>query len=94
MSRKSDEAALNAAWEVLRLADVKDGLLGAVESPDGKGFILHYEEEGSDFREWVRLPIESLDDLPMEVLEEAAGRLAERIRITRPRYLRRLSGNR
>ena len=90
MSRASDEAALNAAWQVLKLAGIADGLLGAIQAPDGNGLILHYEEEGSSFREWVRLPIPTLDDLPQDLLEEAAGRLAERIRITRPRWERGL----
>lgn len=80
-----DEEALNAAWAVLRAGGVGDGLLGVIFLERYGSFVLHYEEEGSGYREWVRLPIESLERLPAEALEEAARRLARRVSLTRIR---------
>jgi hypothetical protein len=86
MSRLEDEAAINAAWAVLKRHHVPDGLLGAFYLESRETFVLHYEEEGSGYTEWVRLPITSLDHLVPDVLEEAAERLVQRIAITRARF--------
>ncbi len=83
----ADELALNAAWTVLRLHDIPDGLLGVFYMESIKTFVLHYEEEGCPYAEWVRVPIPSLERLPVDVLEEAAERLAKRIAITRRRFV-------
>ena len=87
MSQVQDEQALNAAWAVLRQHDVPDGLLGVFYLETHETFVLHYEEEGCPYAEWVRLPIRSLEVLPQPALEEAAERLARRIAITRRRFL-------
>jgi hypothetical protein len=60
MSQLEDEAALNAAWAVLRKHDVPDGLLGVYYLQTHETFVLHYEEEGSPYFEWVRLAIPNL----------------------------------
>jgi hypothetical protein len=86
MSRLEDEAAINAAWAVLKAHGLPDGLLGAFYLESRETFVLHYEEEGSGYTEWVRLPIPDLDHLEPEVLVEAAGRLVQRISITRERF--------
>ena len=86
MSRTEDEAAINAAWVVLKRHGVPDGLLGAFYLESRETFVLHYEEDGTGYTEWVRLGIADLDHLEPEVLEEAAERLVERIRITRARF--------
>ena len=86
MSRVDDEAAINAAWVVLKYHGVPDGLLGAFYLESRETFVLHYEEEGTGYTEWVRLGITDLDHLVPELLEEAAARLVERIRITRSRF--------
>ncbi len=87
MSRNQDEQALNAAWAVLRQYSIPDGLLGVFYLETHETFVLHYEEEGCPYAEWVRVPIPSLDGLPQPVLEEAAERLARRIAITRRRFV-------
>lgn len=86
MSQLEDEAAINAAWAVFRRHGLPDGLLGAFFLESRQAFVLHYEEEGTGYAEWVRLPITDLDHLVPEVLEEAASRLVERIAITRARF--------
>ncbi len=87
MSRLEDEAALNAAWAVLRKCNVPDGLLGVFYLQTHDTFVLHYEEEGCPYVEWVRLAIPNLETLPVPVLEEAAERLAQRMAITRRRFI-------
>jgi hypothetical protein len=87
MSQVQDEMALNAAWAVLRQHQVPDGLLGVFYLETHETFVLHYEEEGCPYAEWVRLPITSLERLPQPTLEEAAERLAQRIAITRKRFV-------
>jgi hypothetical protein len=82
-----DERALNAAWSVLRQHQIPDGLLGVFYLETHETFVLHYEEEGCPYAEWVRLSIPSLEDLRQETLEEAAERLAQRIAITRRRFV-------
>jgi hypothetical protein len=82
-----DERALNAAWSVLRQHQIPDGLLGVFYLEAHETFVLHYEEEGCPYAEWVRLAISSLENLPQETLEEAAERLAQRIAITRRRFV-------
>ncbi len=86
MGKLEDEAAINAAWAVLKAHGVPDGLLGAFYLESRETFVLHYEEEGSGYTEWVRLPITSLDHLEPDVLVEAARRLVQRIVITRERF--------
>ena len=86
MGKLEDEAAINAAWAILKANDIADGLLGVYYREPQETFVLHYEEEGSSYREWVRIGIKELDNLPMELLEEAGERLAKRIRLTRPRH--------
>jgi hypothetical protein len=83
----ADERALNAAWAVLRRFDVPDGLLGVFYLESHQTFVLHYEEEGCPYAEWVRLDLNSLENLPLPVLEEAAERLAKRMAITRRRFV-------
>ena len=83
----ADELALNAAWTVLRAHDVPDGLLGVFYMDAMESYVLHYEEEGCPYAEWVRVPIPNLELLPVDVLEEAAARLAKRIAITRRRFV-------
>ena len=83
----ADELALNAAWAVLRHHGVPDGLLGVFYMEAFEAFVLHYEEEGCPYAEWVRVPIPNLELLPVDVLEEAAERLAKRIAITRRRFV-------
>lgn len=63
-----------------------DGLLGAFVDGSRQSFVLGYEEEGTGYAEWVRLPITDLEHLVPEVLEEAAERLVDRIAITRSRF--------
>jgi hypothetical protein len=87
MSQVQDEQALNAAWAVLRQHHIPDGLLGVFYLQTHETFVLHYEEEGCPYAEWVRLPITSLETLPQPTLEEAAERLAQRIAITRKRFI-------
>jgi hypothetical protein len=87
MSQLEDEAALNAAWAVLRKHDVPDGLLGVYYLQTHETFVLHYEEEGCPYFEWVRLAIPNLETLPVPTLEEAAERLAKRMAITRRRFI-------
>ena len=86
LAQAADEAVLNAAFAVLRERGVGDGMLGVYYRELQETFVLHYEEEGSSYTEWVRLGITKLDNLPMEVLEEAGARLAKRIRLTRARH--------
>jgi hypothetical protein len=86
MGRLEDEAAINAAWAILKANGIADGLLGVYYREPQATFVLHYEEEGSSYTEWVRLGISQLENLPIDVLEEAAERLAKRIRITRARH--------
>jgi hypothetical protein len=83
----ADERALNAAWAVLRRFHVPDGLLGVFYLDTHQTFVLHYEEEGCPYAEWVRVDLNSLEDLPDATLEEAAERLAKRIAITRRRFV-------
>lgn len=83
----ADELALNAAWAVLRLHDIPDGLLGVFYMQTIEAFVLHYEEEDCPYTEWVRVPIPNLERLPVDVLEEAAQRLVKRIAITRRRFV-------
>ncbi len=87
MSQLEDEAALNAAWAVLRQNHIPDGLLGVFYLETREMFVLLYEEEGCPYQEWVRLEIPSMQNLKVEVLEEAAGRLAKRMAITRRRFI-------
>jgi hypothetical protein len=87
MSQLEDEAALNAAWVILKHHHIPDGLLGVFYLETRDHFILLYEEEGCAYQEWVRLEINSLKNLPLDVLEEAAQRLVKRIGITRRRFL-------
>jgi hypothetical protein len=86
MGKLEDEAAINAAWAILKDNDIADGMLGVYYREPQEAFVLHYEEEGSSYTEWVRLSITELDNLPMDVLEEAGERLAKRIRLTRARH--------
>ena len=86
MGRLEDEAAIGAAWRVLKAHGIPDGLLGVFYHEAYQTFILHFEEEASGYREWVRVGLASLENLPEAVLEEAAERLVDRIRLTRPRY--------
>ena len=60
MSQLEDEAALNAAWKVLKQYQIADGLLGVFYLQTHNTFVLHYEEEGCLYQEWVRLEIDSL----------------------------------
>ena len=83
----ADELALNAAWVVLRLRSIPDGLLGVFYMEAVEAFVLHYEEDGCPYAEWVRVNILNLELLPVDVLEEAALRLAKRIAITRRRFV-------
>ena len=83
----ADELALNAAWVVLRAHSIPDGLLGVFYLESQETFVLHYEEEGCPYAEWVRVPIPNLELLPVDVLTEAAERLAKRIAITRRRFV-------
>ena len=83
----ADELALNAAWVVLRLRSIPDGLLGVFYMESVEAFVLHYEEDGCPYAEWVRVNIPNLELLPVDVLEEAALRLAKRIAITRRRFV-------
>jgi hypothetical protein len=86
MGKLEDETAINAAWAILKANDIADGMLGVYYREPQETFVLHYEEEGSSYTEWVRLGIKELDNLPMDVLEEAGERLAKRIRLTRSRH--------
>ena len=83
----ADELALNAAWAVLKTHAIADGLLGVFYMEPQASYVLHYEEEGCPYAEWVRVPIPNLELLPIDVLEEAAERLAKRIAITRRRFV-------
>lgn len=87
MSQLEDEAALNAAWKVLKQYQIADGLLGVFYLQTHNTFVLHYEEEGCLYQEWVRLEIDSLTQLPLPLLEEAAVRLAKRIILTRRKFI-------
>jgi hypothetical protein len=87
MSQLEDEAALNAAWLVLRQHNVPDGLLGVFYLTSRQTHVLLYEEEGCGYQEWVPLELSSLKDLPVSRLEEAAVRLVKRMAITRRRFL-------
>ncbi|MEY4531227.1 MAG: hypothetical protein RLZZ156_1948 [Deinococcota bacterium] len=87
MSKQEDEAALNAAWVILKSHQIPDGLLGVFYLETREQFVLLYEEENCEYQEWVRLDIKSLTNLPQVVLEEAARRLAKRIGITRRRFI-------
>jgi hypothetical protein len=86
VGKLEDEAAINAAWAILKENGITDGMLGVYYREPQETFVLHYEEEGSSYTEWVRLKITKLDNLPMEVLEEAGERLVKRIRLTRARH--------
>jgi hypothetical protein len=86
MGKLEDEAAINAAWAILKANGIADGMLGVYYREPQETFVLHYEEEGSSYTEWVRLGITALDNLPMDVLEEAGTRLAKRILLTRARH--------
>ena len=83
----ADELALNAAWAVLRRHSIPDGLLGVFYMETIESYVLHYEEEGCPYAEWVRVNIPTLELLPVDLLEEAAQRLARRIAITRRRFV-------
>lgn len=83
----ADELALNAAWAVLRRHNIPDGLLGVFYMEPQQSYVLHYEEEGCPYAEWVRVNIPNLELLPVETLTEAAERLAKRIAITRRRFV-------
>jgi hypothetical protein len=87
MSQLEDEAALNAAWVVLRQHNVPDGLLGVFYLESRQTFVLLYEEEGCSYQEWVPLELQSLANLPVPLLEAAAERLVKRMAITRRRFL-------
>lgn len=83
----ADELALNAAWVVLRRHSIPDGLLGVFYMKSLEAFVLHYEEEGCPYAEWVRVSIPNLELLPVDLFIEAAERLAKRIAITRRRFV-------
>jgi hypothetical protein len=87
VSQTEDETALNAAWAILKHAGVPDGLLGVFYHEARQTFVLHYEEEGSGYTEWVRLSVIDLEHLYVDALEEAAERLVKRIHITRARFI-------
>ncbi|MFN3265755.1 MAG: hypothetical protein ACK41E_02845 [Deinococcales bacterium] len=87
MSQLEDEAALNAAWVVLRQHNVPDGLLGVFYLETRQTYVLLYEEEGCSYQEWVPLELSSLANLPVPLLEEAATRLVRRMAITRRRFI-------
>jgi hypothetical protein len=87
VSQIEDETALNAAWAILKHAGVPDGLLGVFYHEARQTFVLHYEEEGSGYTEWVRLSVIDLEHLYVDALEEAAERLVKRIHITRARFI-------
>jgi hypothetical protein len=87
MSQLEDEAALNAAWLVLRQHNVPDGLLGVFYLESRQTHVLLYEEEGCGYQEWVPLELSSLSNLPVPLLEAAALRLVRRMAITRRRFL-------
>ncbi len=87
MSQLEDEAALNAAWAILKEQHIPDGLLGVFYLETREHFVLLYEEENCEYQEWVHLEIDSLTNLPQDVLEEAARRLVKRIAITRRRFI-------
>ena len=87
MSQLEDEAALNAAWAILKAHKIADGLLGVFYLETQQTFVLLYEEEGCPYQEWVRLEITSLTQLPLDVLAEAGLRLAKRILITRRKFI-------
>lgn len=83
----ADELALNAAWAVLKSHGIPDGLLGVFYLEPQGSYVLHYEEEGCPYAEWVRVALPNLERLPVDVLEAAAERLAKRIGITRRRFI-------
>jgi hypothetical protein len=87
MSQIEDEAAINAAWTILKAHQIPDGLLGVFYLKTREHYVLLFEEEGCEYQEWVRLELSSLKDLPKDVLEEAAERLVKRIGITRRRFI-------
>ncbi len=87
MSQLEDETAINAAWAILKEHQIKDGLLGVFFLDTRDTFVLLYEEEGCPYQEWVSLEILSLTNLPIDLLEQAAFRLAKRIGITRKHFI-------
>ena len=87
MSQSEDEAALNAAWVILKAHKIPDGLLGVFYLETRQHFVLLFEEEGCEYQEWVRLELSSLKNLPIDVLVEAAQRLVKRIALTRRRFI-------
>ena len=86
-AKAADEAVLNAAFAVLREHGVGDGMLGVYFREPVGSYVLQFEAENSSYFEWVRVELTSLENLPEEVLLEAAKRLAARIEITFKRFL-------
>ncbi len=86
-AKAADEAVLNAAFAILRNHGVSDGMLGVYFREPVSSYVLQFEAENSGYVEWVRVELKSLDNLPEEILLEAAARLAARIGITYKRFL-------
>lgn len=86
-AKAADEAILNGAYAVLREHGVGDGMLGVYFREPVNSYVLQFEAENSSYFEWVRVELNTLDNLPEAVLLEAAARLAARIGITYKRFL-------
>ena len=86
-AKAADEAVLNAAFAVLREHGVGDGMLGVYFREPINSYVLQFEQENSNYFEWVRVELTSLENLPENVMLEAAKRLAIRIGITFKRFL-------
>ncbi len=86
-AKAADEAVLNAAFAILREHGVGDGMLGVYFREPVNSYVLQFDAENSSYFEWVRVDLSSLDNLPEDLLLEAAGRLATRIGITYKRFL-------
>jgi hypothetical protein len=86
-AQAADEAVLNAAFAVLHEHGVGDGMLGVYYREPINSYVLQFEAENSSYFEWVRVELNSLDNLPESVILEAAQRLATRIGITYKRFL-------
>ena len=86
-AQAADEAVLNAAFAILREHGVGDGMLGVYFREPINSYVLQFEQENSSYFEWVRVELASLENLPEDVLLEAAQRLATRIGITYKRFL-------
>lgn len=85
-AKAADEVVLNAAFAVLREHGVGDGMLGVYFREPVNSYVLQFEAENSGYFEWVRVELTSLENLPENVMLEAAKRLAARIEITYKRY--------